>query len=103
MFGTIVGAMHKKGSFHNQETGELIDYDNLELTLLVPVKIGGAYDPIEAVGMTTEKKAKCPFNSLSDVFGKEYRTINDLEKLMGKNVEFFYDGSKKLNRVFVNE
>ena len=93
--------MHKKGSFVNDETGELIDYDNLALTILVPIKVGSQYDPIEAVGVTTEKKAQCPYENISDVFGDEITSCADLEPLLNKEIEYYFDASKRLARVIV--
>lgn len=101
MIGVLAGAMHKKGSFMNEETGEVIAYDNLALSILVPIKVGGAYDPIEAVGVTTEKKAQCPYENISDVFGEEITSCADLEPFLNKEIEYYFDGSKRLARVIV--
>jgi hypothetical protein len=103
MNGQLVGIMHKKGTFTDKETGELVPYDNLELVILVPSKIGGQFAPVEAIGVTTEKKAKCAYSSLSDVFGTEYKSISDLDVFIGSQIEFFYDGSKKICKVLTHE
>jgi hypothetical protein len=103
MYGKLVGALHKKGTFTNQDTGELVSFDNIELVVLVPPKIGGSYDPVEAVGFTTEKKCKFPADSISDVFGKDVKSIDDINPLIDSDIEFFYDGSKRVCKVMINE
>lgn len=103
MLGTLIGAHRKKGTFTNENTGEVLAYDNLMLTILVPIPVGGAYDPIEACGLGTEKNAKCAFSSISDVFGKDYKHCSDLAPLMNKEIEYFYDSGKKICKVLVND
>lgn len=102
MIGTLVGAMHKKGSFTNEESGELVMYDNLELVILVPIPVGGQYDPIESEGLKPERNSKCSFEKLSEVFGDEFKNVSDLAPLMGREVEYFFDGSKKICKVMVH-
>lgn len=103
MIGTLAGAMHKKGNFVNEETGDVVEYDNLVLTILVPIKLGGAYDPVEAVGKTVDNKAKCAFSNISNVFGSDVTGISDIEPFIGSDIEYFYDSSKKLERVWIHD
>lgn len=103
MLGTLVGAQRKKGTFTNETTGEVIAYDNLVLSILVPINIGGQYEPIEACGVALEKNAKCAFSSISDVFGSNFKCCADLEPFMNKNIEYFFDSSKKICKVIVND
>ena len=87
MIGIFSGASHKKGAFTNEDTGEVIEYDNLCLTLLVPIRTGGQYDPIEAIGTAPEKRAQCPFVDFPDVFGGKYKSLAELQPLIGREVE----------------
>lgn len=102
MYGILAGAMHKKGSFTNDTTGEIIAYDNIDLVILIPPSVGGAYDPVEAVGQTTERSSKFAAENLSNVFGKDVRTLKDVEPFIGKQVEYYFDVSKKICRVIIN-
>ena len=99
MVGKFVGAMHKKGSFVNESSGELVDFDNIELIILVQIPSGGKYDPVSSVGLRPEKNAKFPADKLSEVFGSDYTAVSDLEDILGYTVEYFYDSSKKICRV----
>ena len=70
--------------------------------MLVPPSVGGQYDPVAAVGDTVEtigNKHNFPsFNieNISAVFGPDVTNINDIQKFIGKDVDFFYDRSKKI-------
>ena len=103
MIGTFAGALHKKGSFVNDTTGEVVDYDNLVLTILIPVKSGGPYDPIESVGHTVDTTAKCSFSNISYVFGREVTQLSDLAPFLGSEIEYYYDSNKKLDKVIFHE
>lgn len=102
MLGYLEGALHKKGQFKNETTGELIDYDNVVLTILIPPTVGGAYDPVEAVGMTIDSKAKFAYENLSQVFGNDVKCLEDVSPLIGRKVEYFFDGNKKVCKVMVS-
>lgn len=103
MIGKLVGAMHKKGTFTNDITGEVIAYDNIELVILSPIQTGGQYDPVAAVGLSPDKNTKFKADRLSDVFGKEYNTLDSLSPLLGSDIEYFYDSSKRICKVMKYE
>ena len=102
MYGILAGAMHKKGSFTNDTTGEIIAYDNIDLVILVEPKVGGEYDPIEAFGQTTERSSKFAAENLSAVFGEDIRKLSDIHPFIGKKIEYFFDGGKKICKVILN-
>ncbi len=102
MYGILAGALHKKGSFENEKTGEVISYDNVDLVILVEPSVGGAYDPVEAVGQTTERSSKFSAENLTTVFGEKVRKLSDIQPFIGKRIEYYFDGSKKICRVIVN-
>lgn len=99
MLGKLVGAMHKKGNFTNEKTGEVIAYDNIELVILSPIKTGGQYDPVAAVGLSPDKNTKFRAEKLSEVFGEQYNTLDSISPLLGSDIEYFFDSSKKICRV----
>ena len=102
MNGKLVGALHKRGSFTNDKTGELVNYDNCELVILCPIPTGGKFDPVSAVGLAPEKVAKFPFERIHDVFGENVHDVADLSTYIGRDIEYFYDGSKKICKVLFN-
>lgn len=99
MIGKLVGAMHKKGTFTNDKTGEVIAYDNIELVILSPIQTGGQFDPVSAVGLSPDKNTKFRAEKLSEVFGEQYTTLDSLSPLLGSDIEYFFDSSKKICRV----
>ena len=102
MLGVLLGAVHKKGNFTNETTGEVISFDNIELVIVISPSVGGAYDPIEAIGQVTERSSKFPAENLSNVFGKDVKRLSDIEPWLGQRIEYFYDGSKKICKVLLN-
>lgn len=102
MNGKLVGAMHKKGSFLNESTGEMVAYDNIELVILRDIPSGGKFDPVASVGLSPEKIAKFPFEKIHEVFNDNVHEVTDLVDFLGFDIEYYYDGSKKICKVLKN-
>ena len=96
MNGKLVGALHKRGKFTNENTGELIEFDNVELIILTLPVTTGNYAPVASIGSIVEKASKFPFSEISNVFGDNVHEVSDLAHLIGKDIQYFYDGSKKI-------
>lgn len=101
-YGILAGALHKKGTFTNEKNGEVIAYDNIDLVILTEPSVGGAYDPIEAVGQTIERTAKFPADNLTAVFGEDVHKLSDIHPFIGKKIEYFCDTGKKICKVILN-
>ena len=99
MVGKLVGAMHKKGEFKNEKTGELVQYDNIELVILTPIHAGGEYQPLHAVGLSPDRNTKFKAADISQVFGEKYNSLDSLSSLLGCDVEYFFDSSKRICKV----
>ena len=99
MIGKLVGAMHKKGTFTNDKTGEVISFDNIELVILSPIQTGGEYQPLHAVGLSPDKNTKFKAENLTQVFGEQYNSLDSLSPLLGSDIEYFFDSSKKICKV----
>lgn len=96
MNGKLVGALHKRGKFTNENTGELIEFDNVELVILTAPVVSGKFAPVSSIGLLPEKASKFPFSEISNVFGENVHEVSDLAHLIGKDIQYFYDGSKKI-------
>lgn len=100
--GKLVGIMHKKGNFTNEKTGEVVDYNNIELVILSPIQCGGKFQPLHALGFQPDKNCKLPAENLTEVFGEQYTNFDSLSDLIGHQIEYFFDSSKKICKVIDN-
>ena len=65
MKGIFKGVYRNKGSFTDEKTGEYIEYDNAEFTVLVPYKATRSH--IEGIGFEAAQKMKCKFENFAVV------------------------------------
>ncbi len=89
MKGIFKGAYRNKGSFTDEKTGEYIEYDNIEFTVLVPFKVTRAHT--YGIGEEAAQKMKCKFENFSQVCNTDdlddgltnFNTLDDLVPFLG--------------------
>lgn len=101
MRGILIGAMHKKGVF-TDDNGREVSYNNLVLQVQKPIENKLADDSlfVEGVGFTIATDCKCEWDKREDVFGKKV-TMQDIGELIGTEIQYFYNDKKKLEAVII--
>ena len=101
MRGILIGAIHKKGTF-TDDNGKSIDYDNLVLQVQKPIenKLADDSNFVQGVGYTIANYCKCAWSERGNVFGKDV-SMKDIGELVGTEIQYFYNDKKKLEAVII--
>lgn len=101
MRGILIGAIHKKGIF-TDDNSKAIEYDNLVLQVQKPIenKLADSSNFVEGVGFTVANDCKCEWSKRADVFGKQV-SMKDIGELVGTEIQYFYNDKKKLEAVII--
>lgn len=108
-YGHLVGLLHKQGTFKDKETGDQVAYNKIECIILVRPKVGGRYEPVDAIGndiATVKNNKPVSFDprDIDSVFGRDYRTLQDLEAFIDEDIEYFCDEKQRISKiVLLNE
>ncbi len=106
-YGHLEGLLHKKGTFKDSDSGDQVAFDKIECLILVTPKVGGRYEPVEAIGsdfvkVKSGKKDQLPSfdpRDIDAVFGRDFHTLQDLEPFIHSDIEYFFDERKRICKI----
>lgn len=97
MIITVTGVEHRKGTFPDKKTGEIVDFDNIQIYFIGPIQ-----NPTKegfAVGKASMvEKLKNDKDVISAVFGF-VPTADYFKSMVGKDYEFYYNQKGKLDMI----
>lgn len=105
-YGHLVGLLHKQGTFKDKETGNQVAYDKIECIILVRPKVGGNYEPVEAIGndiVTVKDNKLISFDprDIDSVFGRDVHCLDDCARFIDEDIEYYCDEKRRISKIIL--